>query len=153
MQRLLALLLAALFALPGAARDTRLAVHHWSTRDGLPQDTIRGLAQTSDGSLWMATMGGLVRFDGQQSEAFDIAGHPQIGTSRATCVGVDSAGEILVGTAVGKPLRRSRGEWIEIHLPNPCELPVSDVLVDSAGVRWNATVCGPYRLERGSQLP
>src|SRR5436190_1695672 len=39
-------------------------VRTWDTSDGLPQNTVSALAQTSDGFLWVGTSGGLARFDG-----------------------------------------------------------------------------------------
>jgi signal transduction histidine kinase/ligand-binding sensor domain-containing protein len=42
----------------------------WQTDDGLPDNVITGLAQTSDGFLWVGTQGGLVRFDGTQFQEF-----------------------------------------------------------------------------------
>lgn len=36
----------------------------WQVRDGLPQATVTGIAQTEDGYLWVSTLGGLARFDG-----------------------------------------------------------------------------------------
>lgn len=36
----------------------------WTQDDGLPQDTIRAIAQTQDGFLWLGTEEGLARFDG-----------------------------------------------------------------------------------------
>ena len=35
----------------------------WATKDGLP-GTVRAIAQTDDGYLWLGTANGLVRFDG-----------------------------------------------------------------------------------------
>src|SRR5467141_4159366 len=36
----------------------------WESYDGLPNNTVQGLAQTPDGYLWLGTPSGLVRFDG-----------------------------------------------------------------------------------------
>jgi signal transduction histidine kinase/ligand-binding sensor domain-containing protein len=36
----------------------------WQAEDGLPDNRVVGLAQTADGYLWVATQGGVVRFDG-----------------------------------------------------------------------------------------
>ncbi|HTH47885.1 MAG TPA: two-component regulator propeller domain-containing protein, partial [Candidatus Limnocylindria bacterium] len=44
---------------------------HWSSDDGLPQNSIISMAQTSDGYIWLSTFGGLARFDGVHFEVFD----------------------------------------------------------------------------------
>ena len=36
----------------------------WRIEQGLPQDTVEAVAQTSDGYLWIGTQRGLARFDG-----------------------------------------------------------------------------------------
>ncbi len=36
----------------------------WQTEDGLPDNSVNGLAQTEDGYLWVGTPTGLARFDG-----------------------------------------------------------------------------------------
>jgi signal transduction histidine kinase/ligand-binding sensor domain-containing protein len=38
----------------------------WRVREGLPGAWVRALAQTPDGYLWVATVGGLARYDGAQ---------------------------------------------------------------------------------------
>jgi len=42
----------------------------WQSDDGLPDNNVTGVAQTADGYLWVATMGGLARFDGVQLREF-----------------------------------------------------------------------------------
>jgi signal transduction histidine kinase/ligand-binding sensor domain-containing protein len=42
----------------------RLAVERWRVSDGLPGDSVQALAQAADGQLWIATLGGLARWDG-----------------------------------------------------------------------------------------
>ncbi len=36
----------------------------WRTEDGLPENSVNSLAQTSDGFLWIGTRNGIARFDG-----------------------------------------------------------------------------------------
>jgi signal transduction histidine kinase/ligand-binding sensor domain-containing protein len=71
--RRLALTLAVLLPSSGAAAlDKPLGqctVEVWRAKDGLPSDSVRALAQTADGRLWAATLGGVVRFDGRQWSA------------------------------------------------------------------------------------
>src|SRR5687768_16148414 len=40
------------------------AVSTWLPKDGLPHHAVLGITQTPDGYLWVATGGGLARFDG-----------------------------------------------------------------------------------------
>lgn len=150
MRLALGLLFLALTCPPALAGEVKFSVHQWSTQDGLPQNTIKDLAQTPDGALWMATVGGLVRFDGQEFETFDLAGFPEIGNSRLTQVEVDGAGELLVGTAAGKVLRRTFGGWYELRLPPAPEASVTDILADETGATWITTTSGLYRSESGS---
>ena len=43
----------------------------WTTENGLPQNSVNDILQTRDGYLWLATHGGLVRFDGVRFVVFD----------------------------------------------------------------------------------
>src|SRR6516162_10071675 len=44
--------------------DSRFQVQHWTTENGLPQNTVRNLLQSQDGYLWIGTSYGLARYDG-----------------------------------------------------------------------------------------
>lgn len=49
-----------------------LFIHQtWTTAQGLPQNSVLAIAQTSDGYLWLGTEEGLVRFDGASFTVFD----------------------------------------------------------------------------------
>jgi signal transduction histidine kinase/ligand-binding sensor domain-containing protein len=43
----------------------------WTTDQGLPQNGVRSIVQTTDGYLWFTTFDGLVRFDGVRFTVFD----------------------------------------------------------------------------------
>lgn len=57
-------------------------VTSWSADDGMPQNAVRGLAQTPDGYLWIATLDGLARFDGVRFTIFDKSNTRGIATNR-----------------------------------------------------------------------
>ena len=44
----------------------------WQTEDGLPNNSVNGVAQTSDGYLWVGTPTGLARFDGLHFETISL---------------------------------------------------------------------------------
>ncbi len=50
----------------------------WRTEEGLPDNNITGVAQTADGYLWVATLGGLMRFDGAHFEEFSTTHFPRV---------------------------------------------------------------------------
>ena len=50
---------------------------NWQTEQGLPQNSVSAIAQDRDGYIWVATAGGLARFDGVRFKVFgadDIPG-------------------------------------------------------------------------------
>jgi signal transduction histidine kinase/ligand-binding sensor domain-containing protein len=49
-------------ALPSTAESWQIRT--WQTDEGLPENRISAISQSADGYLWVATLGGLVRFDG-----------------------------------------------------------------------------------------
>ena len=72
----------------------------WTTEDGLPQNSVTDIAQTPDGHLWLATYGGLVRFDGSRFPVFDRSVEG-VGSVRTRALHVDRAGTLWAGTDDG----------------------------------------------------
>ena len=99
-------LIALLAALPLAALDPSkpLAAYqrqNWQTESGLPQNTVHAIVQTHDGYLWLATEGGLVRFDGLKFTVFDSQNTPTIRSSNVRALLEDREQRLWVGTADG----------------------------------------------------
>jgi signal transduction histidine kinase/ligand-binding sensor domain-containing protein len=63
--------MAAAHAAP-VAEPVDMLIRHWSTRDGLPNNRVRGVIRTGDGFIWLATDGGAVRFDGINFTVFGL---------------------------------------------------------------------------------
>jgi signal transduction histidine kinase/ligand-binding sensor domain-containing protein len=82
----------------------------WNTSSGLPQDTVRQFLQTRDGYLWMATDGGLVRFDGTDFTIFDRHNTPQMQSDLVNGLLEDQAGNLWIGTSNGLVEYSARGE-------------------------------------------
>ena len=64
---------AALLGAPGdstPASPQSYQLKRWTSEDGLPQNRISCLEQTSDGYLWIGTWYGLTRFDGLHFTVF-----------------------------------------------------------------------------------
>ena len=60
-------------ARPAALADGDYRVVRWTTAQGLPQNTVTGVVFLPGGELWLATFGGLARFDGHGFRVLDMA--------------------------------------------------------------------------------
>ena len=73
--RLALAIFAAVAAAPAAALDpakqlSQFGHRSWTQQQGLPQDSVRAIAQAPDGALWIGTDEGLARFDGADFTVF-----------------------------------------------------------------------------------
>ena len=96
----------ALAAEPAVALDPHTALaqygyQSWQTDTGLPQNTVHAIAQGSEGFLWIATEGGLVRFDGEQFEALTRATTPELPSDLIDDLTVDGRGMLWISTSGG----------------------------------------------------
>ena len=81
-----------------AAAESPFNVDVWNTADGLPQSSVIALAQTSDGYLWLGTLNGLVRFDGNSFTRFNVNNTPGLPDNRIIFLFADSRQTLWVGT-------------------------------------------------------
>jgi len=58
-------------SLPADRNVAQYVRRSWTVERGLPHGTVRAVAQTADGYLWLATYEGLVRFNGEAFRVFD----------------------------------------------------------------------------------
>jgi hypothetical protein len=72
----------------------------WNTENGLPQNSVNDILQTRDGYLWLATFGGLVRFDGIRFAIFDRS-TPGIESQRLTALHQDRNGVLWAASEDG----------------------------------------------------
>ncbi|MEM6647792.1 MAG: two-component regulator propeller domain-containing protein [Bacteroidota bacterium] len=66
----------------------------WGSADGLPVNTVNAIVQGHGGFLWMATFGGLVRFDGRTFKTFTTANLPGLPSSRISQLEMDREGRL-----------------------------------------------------------
>jgi signal transduction histidine kinase/ligand-binding sensor domain-containing protein len=78
-----------------------LARQSWSTQDGLPQNSVHAILQTRDGFLWIATEGGLARFDGVNFRIFAQTNEPAFTSDDVCCLAEDARNALWIGTSDG----------------------------------------------------
>lgn len=73
----------------------------WQSDTGLPQDSVRVIQQSADGYIWLATNGGLVRFNGFSFSIFNTENTPQMQSNVVRSITQDRSGTLWIGTANG----------------------------------------------------
>jgi ligand-binding sensor domain-containing protein len=121
----------------GAASERLYRVTgHWTAADGLPQNSIKTLAQTSDGSLWVGTLSGLARFDGIRFKVFDHRNTAEMTHDSVNDLAVDHKdGGLWIST--GNSLLYYQNHRFELYGPR-------EGIVGSAGVLWPAAEGGAW---------
>jgi ligand-binding sensor domain-containing protein/signal transduction histidine kinase len=84
---------------PGTARSQKYNFFNYEVEQGLAQSQAYGFCQDSLNRLWIATFGGLSRFDGTHFTNFNKA--DGLINDFATCVYHDHANQIWAGTQTG----------------------------------------------------
>lgn len=114
--RLLWLAVALALLLPGRAGALdpehgfrQLGVDVWSSLEGLPQNTVQAVLQTSDGYMWIGTQAGIVRFDGVRFVTFNSANTPEIRHDDIQALAETRDGTMWVAT-YGGGLVRFKGD-------------------------------------------
>lgn len=101
-------------ALPLSASPAKLSHYFqesWTTRDGLPHNTINSITQSNDGYLWLATWEGAARFNGREFEVFGrgpLTGLPDSGVRSLT---LDHNKNLLLTGARGGVSRYTAKGW------------------------------------------
>jgi len=73
----------------------------WSTDNGLPQNSVHQILQARDGYIWIATEGGVARFNGTQFTVYNQEYDPVFTSNDTCCLAEDRSGAVWIGTADG----------------------------------------------------
>ena len=117
----------------------------WTTRDGLPHNTINSIAQSGDGYLWLATWEGAARYDGRDFTVFGrdaMTGLPDAGVRTLFR---EQDGTVLVAGARGGISRVGTGRWQSLP---PLGQLINDVVRDRQGQLWFAIEGGGVARQR-----
>lgn len=141
-----AALLFYVFPWSAAALDPRKSLTQysrlvWTQQGGLPQDTIRAIAQTTDGYLWLGTDEGLARFDGYEFVVFDKTNGDLPGNS-ITALTSAGDGALWIGTSNGLAEYRDKQFHTYTTKQGLPDNSISGLYADHGGTLW--IVAGVY---------
>jgi len=105
---------------PGPNRMVEMTARWWNITNGLPQSSINALVQRANGELWIATLGGLLCFDGIEFRRYDIDALPGLRSNRITALADDRAGGLWFATQEGGLHHLREGRLDQSHqVPGP----------------------------------
>jgi signal transduction histidine kinase/ligand-binding sensor domain-containing protein len=109
---------------------SRYRVASWTTAEGLPQNTVNDIALLPNGELWLATFGGLARFDGRVFRVLDIAGNAGLPDNRIVAIRPDGRDAFWFLTHRGHLGRVRDGRADVVVRPPSPPLETLSLLVD-----------------------
>jgi signal transduction histidine kinase/ligand-binding sensor domain-containing protein len=122
----------------------------WGLKEGLPQSSVNHIIQSRDGYLWLATFGGLVRFNGESFTTFNRSNSKGLRSDRMLTLHEDRSGAIWCSTEDGfSRFRNGTFQTFQIidSIYNYAPLMITE---DGRGRVWITANAKPYRFENDS---
>ncbi len=111
----------------------------WTTRNGLPHNTINDISQSGDGYLWLATWEGAARYDGRNFTVFGRGQQTGLPDAGMRTLQLEADGSLLVAGSRGGFARVNHGQWQSYP---PLGFLINHLLRDQRGQLWFATEGG-----------
>lgn len=109
----------------------------WKTDQGLPGNSVTAITQTRDGYLWLATYGGLARFDGVRFTVYSSANTPALQSDRLTSLFEDPQGDLWIGHERGDLTRYHDGQFESFAFHHPgTRRKICAINADENGEVW-----------------
>lgn len=86
------------FALDPKKQISQYIIDQWTTRNGLPTNTLNNVHQSKDGFIWASTYSGLIRFDGIEFKVFDKKNFSQLTNSSISSLYQTQDDSLWIGT-------------------------------------------------------
>jgi signal transduction histidine kinase/ligand-binding sensor domain-containing protein len=113
----------------------------WTQEHGLPQDTVRAIAQTKDGYLWIGTDEGLAQFDGYDFVVFNKE-NGALPSNSVAALWAAKDGSLWIGTLGGLTRYRSGKFTTFTKKDGLDDTSVNSITEDPSGAIW--VVAGVY---------
>jgi ligand-binding sensor domain-containing protein/signal transduction histidine kinase len=118
----------------------------WQMQDGLPEQVVQAFAQTADRYLWIATTGGLVRFDGERFQTFNRESTAAFSENNVFCLTVSRDHTLWIGMEGGGLIRYRDGVFRQFSMQEGLTNGfVRSIREDSQGRIWVGTDGGLFR--------
>ena len=122
----------------------------WQVDDGLPNNNVQAIAQSSDGFLWIGTHDGLAKFDGITFTSYNSFGPSVLQNASITALSSDSDGSLWIGTDGGGLFRLSGTNLFHVSTANGLSGNTVKVIQQTSDRSiWIGTTNGLSRFHEG----
>lgn len=128
-------------------------IDFYTTKDGLPNNSVLSLFQDKKGFLWIGTYNGLCRYDGREFKAYksEFAGKNTSWISSINSIAEDSQGNIWVGTRGGVIAKLNTTSNVWENVINS-KLVIQTLFIDEKGTIWAGTAGGILGKLKGDSM-
>lgn len=126
----------AVFSATVTVAEGGYSIRAWETEDGLPQNTVTAITQTREGYLWIGTLGGLARFDGERFQVFDGVNSTNLEDGRIISLFEDASGVLWIGLDSGRITSYRDGKFYPAEAGRNFRSRVLAMGADEKGAVW-----------------
>ena len=132
---------------------TQYKLRSWTIDNGLPSNAISNIIQSQDGYIWIATYGGVAKFDGIDFTKFTSYENSALYTEAAKIVCEDNDGTIWIGTQKGIALYKDSKLYRNKKLSPLDETNIESIYIDNKNQVWIGTnASGLYKYSNDSLI-
>lgn len=134
-----------------AAAESPFIVDVWDTADRLPEKSVIAITQTHEGYLWLGTLNGLVRFDGNSMTPFNVNNTPGLPGNVIVFLFEDRRLDLWAVTDNGALCQIHDGRLKKFDVSGG-NGKITAAVEDEAGTLWFATDGGDFFSWRSNVL-
>jgi signal transduction histidine kinase/ligand-binding sensor domain-containing protein len=128
-------------------------VKSWQTDDGLPGNAVNDVLQDQKGFIWLATIGGLVRFDGVTFKQFSSPLIAHVASLNIRALAETADGTLLMLPAVGGVVQLNNGKFSEHPIGGDfAGRQFQTLFVDNGGAIWLGMAGGELRRWKNGEV-
>ncbi|MEW6159773.1 MAG: two-component regulator propeller domain-containing protein, partial [Verrucomicrobiota bacterium] len=136
-----------------APTDSTWVARSWQSDEGLPDNSVCGVAQTPEGYLWVGTHGGLVRFDGVRFEEFPPQSISGVPNQVVRSMLLDRDGRLWLGMDRGPVVRiGENGARVFTTQEGLPDLQMTSMTEDEQGAIWVGYTTGSLIRIQGDEV-
>ncbi len=133
----------------GLSRFDGKSFKNYSTKDGLPSNTIYSVFDDGDGNIWIGTQRGIAKFDGRDFRSYLMDGKPLV---KAEAFLKDEDGNLVIGTPQGIAIYYPEQDTIVKSKRHPIlDKSIVHKLFQGRNGIWAGTNQGAWLITKGTR--